>query len=381
MSCNLKLYIPLDKVNNINKELFKNYEISGIINFDKNNQVSEITKNKGEADSVYTPNNVINYHTHPKSAYEAGETIWGWPSGEDIRETLKFSLAGNKAHLVFTLEGIYTIQVSPCKIKKMKNLLNSEERGILIFLIEEYFKTTHNFRGTEEVKNLNNQNININPYSYVDFINNFDLSNLLTAKTIVHKNPKNSKNEYGIQFSRIPNIGFPELENNYITNIPMKDYISTEDLKTIIPINENGEEIYESKINNVFKKYKTILKKFNTNKCNSNWNNNPNSWFWVNFFRSNDKPYIKIFSNKTDGCSVDQIRKINKFSVINKNENTFGNGQITQQQRFLLLKLLFKYNNIEDLVSNINLYIDKHNLKLSHVTLEQVKNELSSYMY
>jgi hypothetical protein len=36
----------------------------------------------------------------------------------------------------------------------MKNLLSSEERGVLIFLIEEYFKTTHNFRGIEEVKNL-----------------------------------------------------------------------------------------------------------------------------------------------------------------------------------------------------------------------------------
>jgi hypothetical protein len=78
------------------------------------------------------------------------------------------------------------------------------------------------------------------------------------------------------------------------------------------------------------------------------------------------------------GYSINEIRKINKFSVIsNKNENTFGNGQITPQQRFLLFKLLFKYNNIQDLVSNINLYIDKHNLKLSHVTLSQVKNELS----
>ena len=137
MSCNLRLNIPTDKIKQINKDLFKNYEISGIINCDNNNKVNSITKNKGDADSVYTPNHVINYHTHPISAYNEGETVWGWPSGEDIRETIKFALAGNKAHLVFTVEGIYSIQVSPCKLKKMKSLLNSEERGILIFLIEE----------------------------------------------------------------------------------------------------------------------------------------------------------------------------------------------------------------------------------------------------
>ena len=219
-SCKLQLELPLNKINEINKNLFKPYEISGVIQFNSKNEVIGVSTNKGDADSVYTPNNVINFHTHPISAYKQGETVWGWPSGEDIRETIKFALAGNKAHLVFTVEGLYTIQISPCKIKKMQNLLSSEERGILIFLVEEYFKTTHNFRGIEEVKSLGSKNIEITPYSYVDFINNFDISNLVSSKTILHKKPKNEKNEYGHSFSKIPNIGFPELENDYITNIP-----------------------------------------------------------------------------------------------------------------------------------------------------------------
>ena len=136
MSCNLKLVIPSSKINDIQKELTKKYEISGVITCNEKNEINKISKNKGSKDSVLTPNHVINFHTHPISAYSAGETVWGWPSGEDIRETIKFGLAGNKAHLVFTVEGIYTIQISPCKLKKMKKLLNSTERGILIFLIE-----------------------------------------------------------------------------------------------------------------------------------------------------------------------------------------------------------------------------------------------------
>jgi len=399
MSCKLRLDIPQNKIKEINTELFNDYEISGIINCDDNDKVLSVSKNKGDSDSVYTPNHVINYHTHPINAYRKGGTIWGWPSGEDIRETLKFALAGNKAHLVFTYEGIYSIQVSPCKIKKMKNLLNCEERGILIFLIEEYFKTTHNFRGVEEVNSLREKNININPYSYVDFINNFDISNLNLAKTILHKKPKNNEN-FGNTFSKIPNVGFPEMENNYIVNIPMKEYISPEDLKEILHISESGKEI-NGRINNAISKFKIILKKFNANKCTSSWNNNPNSWFWVNFFPSNyynpdlkksppkiDKPivilkqpFIKIFSNSSEGCSITEIGKIHNFKINKRTEsfkNTFGNGEVTPQQRFLLYRIAIHDNDYipESLQFKVNEFITNNKLKVPMISLNQIENEI-----
>ena len=130
--------------------------MSGVIYCNDDDTIKTVKKNTGSETSVYTPNNVINFHTHPIHAYNNGKTTWGWPSGEDMRETLKFALAGNKAHLVFTVEGLYTIQINPCKINKMKELLDDTERGILIFMIEEYFKTTHNFRGISEVNRLYN---------------------------------------------------------------------------------------------------------------------------------------------------------------------------------------------------------------------------------
>jgi len=236
-SCKLKLNIPLELVNTINEEdLVKNHENSGVIYCDGNDKVIGINKTKGNSDSVYTPNNVINFHTHPISAYNNGDTVWGWPSGEDMRETIKFALAGNRAHLVFSNEGLYTIQVSPCKIRKMRELLDDSERGVLVFLIEEYFKSTHNFRGVKEVDDLYTKGILINPYSYVDFVNTFDIVNLLNGSKMVHNSVKSEKvsnmghtgihgsNNIGhyafgdSNFSRIPNIGFPDITSGKITN-------------------------------------------------------------------------------------------------------------------------------------------------------------------
>jgi hypothetical protein len=383
MSCKLKLYIPKEKISQINKDLSKKYEVSGVIYANDNNEVVSVSTHKGDSDSVQTPNHIINYHTHPSSAYKAGETIWGWPSGEDVRETIRFSLQGNKAHMVFTMEGVYSIQVSPCKLKKMKKLLTSVERGVLVFLIEEYFKTSHNFRGRSEVKTLGSKGIKITPYSYVDFINNFDLSNLLSTSTILHKKAKNDKTSFGEEFSKIPNIGFPELENNYIASIPLKEYISDEDLEQLKPISKNGEDL-SGKISKaeVLSSIKRIFKKFKTNKCTSSWNSkNPNAWFYVNFFeKDNPDVFIKIFSNTTDGCSMSQIGKIHNFEVEQKSstseKSSFGNESLTGQQRYLLYTYLFNESGMFDTEHITNKLNEIKGKSIPTFHVESVEHEL-----
>ena len=359
-SCDLKFNVPLSLVNDLNNELKKDHELSGIIVFDDNNQVIGLNKTKGEADSVYTPNNVINFHTHPSSAYNKEHTVWGWPSGEDLRESIKFALAGNRAHLVFSVEGLYTIQFSPCKIKKMKELLTDEERGALIFIIEEFFKSTHNFRGTNEVNKLAKRGIIINPYSYMDFVNTFDLANLLNEKTVIHREvPTESTKNIGhtgihgdenvklysfgeSDFSRIPNVGFPNVEGSRIRSEPMSDYIDSSDLKEARKIDDRGEEL-GFRIKNI-EQLKTILKgvfeKFEQTQCEIKWNNNKNAWFFVNFFPSDNygqqsyldgqtykspdpeidvvtsvEPFIRIFSNKQEGCSINDMTRTSKFKI------------------------------------------------------------------
>jgi len=358
-SCKLKLNIPLELVNEVNKDLDKDHEISGVIYCDGNDNVIGINKTKGDSDSVYTPNNVINFHTHPISAYNNGDTVWGWPSGEDIRETIKFALAGNKAHLVFSNEGLYTIQISPCKIKKIKELLNDRERGVLIFLIEEYFKTTHNFRGVSEVNKFNQNGKLINPYTYIDFINNFDISSLSsdTKKMVSMKFGRTRETGHtGIHgeenikhyttgdssFSKLPNVGFPVISGTKITNKSIKDYIQKDDLKELRKINAKGEESSFGKKNiaEIINIRNKIAKLFNTKKCAITWNSNPNAWFFVNFFPSENynkksykngdkfvtpdkkipvingvEPFIRIFSSQKDGCSVEKIRNNFKFKM------------------------------------------------------------------
>ena len=356
-SCKLKLDIDVKLVNEINQDLVKDVEMSGVVYCNDDNTIRSIKKNTGTAESVYTPNNVINFHTHPISAYNNGGTVWGWPSGEDMRETLKFALAGNKAHLVFTVEGVYTIQVNPCKLTKMKELLTETERGILIFIIEEYFKTTHNFRGVSEVNGMARKKHFINPYSFVDFANTFSLEKILCNKTNHEINPEIStidtightgihseenihKYSFGNQpFTRIPSFGFPEIDSNSISTLSLQEYLTSDTLKHLRKISASGVE-YDLKLSKkeVLEQIKIICAKIENIDCAIPWNNKSNiSWFFVNFFPSNNfktkkhylnkyitpslkhsvslhyNPFIRIFSNQKEGCSINTIAKKNNF--------------------------------------------------------------------
>jgi hypothetical protein len=362
-TCQLKLHIPLELINNVYKELKQNHEVSGVFYADNNNKVTNVDKNHGDAESVHTPNNVINYHTHPISAYRHGKTSYGWPSGEDFRETLKFALSGNKAHLVFTVEGLYTIQVNPCKIKKIKEILSDTNRGILVFLIEEYFKTTHNFRCIEELENLARKHIDINPYSFIELANTFDLGHILSSNkktklsnnkisnvghTGIHGATNMSKYAQGIpqdfSFTSIPNTGFPSVSGSTITTKSAFSAIDRSEINdNLRSINELGKESNFHKkinINELMKELEEIAKLFKTVPCDIQWNtSNPNTWFYVNFFPSNHfvnkhhkkngkhvmpdpktdelylshEPFIRIFSNQKEGCTVSDIAKKNNF--------------------------------------------------------------------
>ena len=404
MECNLNLQISKATINKILPDLYKKFETSGIIKVYNNgngiNNTKIIDKNNGESDSVLTPNHLLNYHTHPINAYKNANTVWGWPSGEDIRETIKFALSGNKAHLVFTVEGIYSIQVNACKIGKLKNKLSNEERGILIFLIEEYFKATHDFRGLDELINMNETSNTITPQSYCEFINNFELSNLLLKQIEKYSVLTKSNDEYSL----LPEKGFLGFGNNKITSKPLTQFIKKEDLNEIYSINQNGIDMNKINIsvNQLNNSFLNIISKLNN--CNRNWNNSVNKWFFVNFFPStyytqknylqkntfkrpsmNDKinilseVNIKIHSNKSEGCSIKSIELLNKFESgkndnnnNNNNINTFGNtkNELSDSERYHLYKIIMYTNgnffNEQFLINNMQ----------SNNNNNKIKNEL-----
>ena len=390
-TCKLKLHIPIDLINNkIYPKLLEKNEVAGVFHI-LNDKIIDADIKEGDEGSVYTPNNIINYHTHPINAYNNADTAFGSPSGEDYRETIKFALAGNKAHIVFTVEGLYIIQISPCKIKKIKELLNDTERGVLIFLIEEYFKTTHNFRCVDELNKLSSKNIIINPYSFADFANTFDIPNLLSKESNVYTTPKDlditetghtgihsekNKTVYAQQqnhkFSKIPNMGCPEVDGKTIITTPLKDYLTKDDLNNLRKINEFGDESSVNKINitELLKKLKLIEKDFESTPCNIEWNSKPNTWFFVNFFPTvyyikkryikngkyttpninttelclKHEPFIRVFSNTKIGCDSKTMAKTHNFNI--GRQFSIGNC-VSRKTTFGKIKNIFSFINDE----------------------------------
>ena len=172
--------------------LYEDNEFAGEINFTdysctKNvcNKASEgIKVSKGKADSVYTPLSVVNFHTHPLSCYIDNETIWGWPSGEDLRQCMSFSKKGNLTHIIFAVEGTYIIEVNKeCDMNES-----------IAKCVEQLFQYTHKYR---LYYNADNQNIDLHDefyalylkpvglkreknilYSWLSLVNNLTMTNL-----------------------------------------------------------------------------------------------------------------------------------------------------------------------------------------------------------
>jgi hypothetical protein len=104
-----------------------------------NKKFKDLTFSRGESESVLTPLAVINFHTHPYQCYVRENVKWGWPSGEDIRECIKFAKNGNLVHLVFSKEGTYIIKILSTKELKPK----------VINFIEKVLIHTHEYRSKE----------------------------------------------------------------------------------------------------------------------------------------------------------------------------------------------------------------------------------------
>jgi hypothetical protein len=147
---NVEWIINENFIEDIRRSLYTDkIEIGGSILFKDTNcregicdkESMKIHKVNGKAQSVKTPNGIINFHTHPKQCYIDENTKYGWPSGEDIGKVMEFATSGNLVHIVFTLEGAYIIKV-------LKTLTDNE-----IDKLEDLMKITHEFRLNDTKKN------------------------------------------------------------------------------------------------------------------------------------------------------------------------------------------------------------------------------------
>lgn len=265
----------------------KNYEVGGKFTFPANSKTGEIKRRtshkkihtmNGDKDSVQAPLGILNFHTHPISCYLQEDTVWGWPSGEDVRESLLFGLRGSFAHAIPSVEGVYILQTNPCILTSLNNLcsealhlddhpafdelisiyieelqassmkshdfsnylrekgMSKEEllgqilrrpkapirqsriifevicdilRGIIVALIEIYFRSSHGFR-TYRV----NSRKHITPNDFIQFVESFQLGNIFNHKKKVRGCGNNLKCN-----------GIPIYSKGSIKSTPFKKYL------------------------------------------------------------------------------------------------------------------------------------------------------------
>ena len=129
-------------------------ERSGII--ERISSKRKIITNVGASDSVQAPMGIVNFHTHPISCYLDEKTIWGWVSGEDLRECILFGLKGSVAHVVIAVEGVYVVQLNP-------KVLNS------LVHIQQYL-----YNNVDIIKEPIKESIDLIMIEYFNFFKNID---------------------------------------------------------------------------------------------------------------------------------------------------------------------------------------------------------------
>lgn len=204
MNCELNIVISKELLESIYKKYInENVEWSGTISF-KQDDYNENNKNyfyysenkhnnnkSGNNKNVRPELSLINYHTHPLICYQEQKTIYGWISGEDISATILLSLFGNKGHITLCLEGVYFLKI----VNEFTEFLKKQDisyREKIIKSIEEYFKETHSYRCKEHIKKENKKGREITPYSFLNLVNNFKLSDLIKSEKVKPEKNKNN---------------------------------------------------------------------------------------------------------------------------------------------------------------------------------------------
>ena len=258
--------------------------------------------NGGGKDSVKAPDTLVNFHTHPVSCYLAEKTILGWPSGEDMRESVHFGLKGNAAHLVLTMEGTYVIQVNPQILKVLKKMNSNLDRGLSISCMESYFKATHAFRTVSANTALvvNKKDV-ITPEFFCKFSNEFNFGNLY-KKT-------NSCS------ASLPCNGVPVHEGKKIFTNNFSKYIDDYGIE-VYRVDANGNTVSgpEKRVGIIKKQLKgkkNCLDKIFSSNFTTNKFYKPGQWFNVTFFANkfskdipvkNTKPYINKMYKFLQDC-------------------------------------------------------------------------------
>lgn len=181
--------------------------------------VKSLKYKNGNNDSVMTPLAVVNFHTHPLSCYIDAETIWGWPSGEDLAQCLNFASNNNLTHIIFAIEGTYVMDVNKIFLhyiqtdKKLFTLIRNN--------IQEIFKLTHKHR---MYINDSNKNVTLEQEFYEIFLKPLQMPNkeniLMSWLNLVNNLTLEKlivlSNQFSQYFKDIKKIPLNMIDNRYL---------------------------------------------------------------------------------------------------------------------------------------------------------------------
>lgn len=252
-------------------------------------------RTNGSQMGVITPVGSVNLHTHPRAAYNVEGCKWGWPSGEDMREVIRYTMKGMVCHFVITLEGIYTIQVNPCVISRIEKL-TPVQRGIVMNMVEIYFRSMHIFRTKDHLKKY--------PTDYKFFIrhaNQFSLDKMVQGVPI-------------LQGTRLAYMPFGTYFEN---NVYQDDSGKTVKGIELSPIDKKGNfankkvkgdnvSVHMNELSHLISHFKLLPceKKKLEGAKNVKWGH---EWFHVSFFPTGKTPFFQIFFDSTNSTCYPKI--------------------------------------------------------------------------
>ena len=162
-------------------------ETAGVILFNKKTgRTNGVAKKRfGDNESVLTPFGTVNFHTHPDNAYDEYDLVYGWPSGDDMREMIKFALQGTRHHLIFAQEGVYVLRMCKKALQLFRDMKSDIERGVAIAIIEAAFRALHSWRVTRfQQWSLSRNGYKLKPGDFVAFANKFNFKDAMNGRNV-----------------------------------------------------------------------------------------------------------------------------------------------------------------------------------------------------
>jgi hypothetical protein len=81
--------------------------------------IMEATEQTGDFASVDLTRGIVDWHTHPATCKSKNMCTIGLPSPADLANVAIGATMGNQAHMVYSLEGTYVIQLDGLEIRKL----------------------------------------------------------------------------------------------------------------------------------------------------------------------------------------------------------------------------------------------------------------------